>query len=93
VTTGGKGPRRRPAKGPDLAKLQDRLNKDEELRERFLEDPTKTLKAEGMQLSREQHRKLEDLVERVKTPGAEVPGAGVAPEDLRAIRITIGVDF
>lgn len=93
MTTGGRGPSRRPAKGPDLAKLQERLNKDKRLRERFLDNPTETLKAEGLQLSREQHRKLEDLVERVKTPGTEVPGAGVSPEDLKAIRITIGVDF
>lgn len=77
----------------DFAGLQTRLNEDPALRKRFLEAPSKTLRAEGFTLTPEQEHKVAYLVDRVKTPGALVEGAGIAPGQLAAITITIGVDF
>jgi hypothetical protein len=81
------------AEATDLAALQKRINEDPALKKRFLAKPSATLKQEGLKLTPKQSRRVEDLVKRVKTPGAEVPGAGKAPADLRAITITIGIDF
>jgi hypothetical protein len=77
----------------DFRTLQAQLNKDPAAKKRFLDNPIKTLQAEGFALTPQQQRKVAYLVDRVKRPGAFVEGAGVAPEDLAAITITIGVDF
>jgi len=77
----------------DLGRLQKQLNKDAATKKRFLDDPVKTLQAEGFTLTRQQQNKVAYLVDRVKTPGALVEGAGIAPGRLAAITITIGVDF
>ena len=81
------------AEATDLAALQKRINTDEAFRKRFLAKPSATLKQEGVTLTQAQARRVNDLVKRAKTPGAQVPGAGKAPADLRAITITIGIDF
>jgi hypothetical protein len=77
----------------DLATLEGRLNEDPEAKKRFLENPVKMLEAEGFALTDEQQHKVSYLVDRLKRPGAFVEGAGIAPEDLAAIRISISVDF
>lgn len=77
----------------DLVDLQNRLNKDKKLKGRFLRDPVGTLKSEGVDLSPEMERNVGYLVDKLKKPGALVPGAGIAPDDLAAITISISVDF
>jgi hypothetical protein len=77
----------------DLAALEKRLNSSAGTRKAFLEDPVAALKKEGMNLTPEMQRSVGYLVDRLKKPGRLVPGAGISPADLRAITITIGVDF
>ena len=77
----------------NLVDLQKRLNSNANLRRKFLENPAETLRNEGLVLSPEQERSVAYLVDQVKKPGRLVPGSGIAPQDLRAITITIGVDF
>jgi hypothetical protein len=79
--------------GANLVDLQKRLNTNTKLRNQFLANPGETLRNEGVQLTPEQERSVAYLVDQVKKPGRLVPGAGIAPQDLRAITITIGVDF
>jgi hypothetical protein len=76
-----------------LPELQSRLNEDVQAKKAFLKDPSGTLQGYGYELNPEQERTLGYLVDRVKRPGQMVPGAGIAPQDLSAITITIGVDF
>lgn len=77
----------------NMSELEARLNKDPELKAAFLRSPSRTLKEQGIEVSTSQRRKLEYLVDQLKRPGKLVPGAGIAPDDLAAITITIGVDF
>jgi hypothetical protein len=78
----------------DLKALQERLNEDAVLKQRFLENPGETLRAEGYVLTPEQEHKVTYMVDRLKTPGALIEGSGIVPPgDLKAITITIGVDF
>lgn len=77
----------------DLRKLQSTINKDAASKKKFLEAPVDTLEAQGFELTPEQRNKVAYLVDRVKRPGALVEGAGIAPDKLAAITITIGVDF
>lgn len=77
----------------NMADLEKRLNRNPKLKAAFLKSPTRMLKAEGIEVNDSQRKKLEYLVDQVKRPGRLVPGAGIAPQDLAAITITIGVDF
>ena len=77
----------------DLVSVQKRLNEDKALRERFLLDPVETLKDLEIDLTPQMAKSVDYLVDQVKRPGHLVPGAGIAPKDLAAITITIGVDF
>jgi len=76
----------------DLAALEKRLNATK-LRRDFLSSPVETLKAEGVALTPEMERSVGYLVDRLKKPGKFIPGSGISPADLKAITITIGVDF
>lgn len=76
-----------------LAELQNRLNRDPKLKAKFLENPVHTLREEGLELTPEMERSVAYLVDQVKRPGHLVAGAGIAPQNLAAITITIGVDF
>ena len=77
----------------NLIDLQSRLNSDQKLKSEFLNDPVDTLRKEGIDLTPEMERNAAYLVDKLKRPGHLVPGAGIAPKDLAAITITIGVDF
>jgi hypothetical protein len=76
-----------------LTQLQAQLNKDAALKKRFLADPVSVLTEHGHELTPANKHSLNYMVDRLQRPGQLVPGAGVAPHDLSAITITIGVDF
>ena len=70
----------------DLAGLQTRLNKDQELKAKFVKDPVGTLRAEGVKVDAEQAKQLKSLVSAAsKRP----------PAELARIRIVIriGIEF
>ena len=70
----------------DLAGLQTRLNKDQELKAKFVKDPVATLRAEGVKVDAEQAKQLKSLVSSAsKRP----------PAELARIRIIIriGIEF
>jgi hypothetical protein len=77
----------------NLAQLQANLNRDAGLKKRFLADPVAVLAEHGHELTKEQQHRVNYLVDRLQRPGQLVPGAGVAPQDLVGITITIQVDF
>ena len=77
----------------DYRKIQKRLNEDKRFKADFLKSPARVLEKEGHKLTPEMKRSVGYLVDRVKRPGHFVPGAGIAPQDLAAVTITIGVDF
>ncbi|HUP42766.1 MAG TPA: hypothetical protein VM599_06100 [Thermoanaerobaculia bacterium] len=81
---GGKRPRPKPAAQPDLAALEQRLNEDDALQKKFLEDPVRTLRSEGVTLSREGASELRSAVKELGSPRAV---AGARPR----IRITISI--
>jgi hypothetical protein len=76
-----------------LVQLQTQLNRDAAMKKRFLADPVAFLTEQGHELTKENQHSLNYMVDRLQRPGQLVPGAGVAPHDLSAITITIGVDF
>lgn len=64
----------------DLSDLEKRLNKDPELRAKFLKNPSAVLKEEGLVLNTQMKKDLKELVAQAKEPkkGVGVRGVGVA---------------
>jgi len=70
----------------DLGTLQSRLNKDLELKSKFVKDPVATLRSEGVKLDADMAKQLKSFVASArKRP----------PEELARIRIIIriGIEF
>jgi hypothetical protein len=76
----------------NIADLQKRVN-DPATKARFLKAPAATLKELGVALTPEQEHHVAYLTDRIQRPGHVVPGVGIAPGNLTAITITIGIDF
>jgi hypothetical protein len=72
----------------DLASLQKRLNDDPKLVDKFLKDPVKTLKGEGLSLTPEMAKDLKNMVSASKTPKDKL---GTALRTRIIIKIGIGV--
>jgi hypothetical protein len=77
----------------NIADLQKRLNSDPHLKSRFLKAPAATLKEHGVALTQENEVSLAYLVDQIQRPGHLVAGAGIAPQNLSAITISISIDF
>lgn len=76
----------------DLKDLEERLNSDEKLRERFFADPVATLEAEGLVLPDQAKQKLVDMVNRLKSQPKAVPGATVRPAGAaNEVQVSVGV--
>lgn len=73
----------------DLKSLQDRLNKDEKLRNKFLEDPVKTLEGEGVVVDAAMKTAIAKSIAEVKRKPSTAPGASAAAR--ARIRISIGI--
>lgn len=76
----------------NIADLQKRINEGA-TKAKFLKAPAATLKEMGVALTPEMEHHVAYLADALQRPGHLVPGVGIAPGDLRSIRITIGVDF
>lgn len=80
----------------NLADLEKRLNSDNDLRDKFLDDPVQTLADEGLTLSEEMKNNLKRFVDDIKSPKPQASGSSVSQKG--AIRdvgvgISIGKSF
>jgi hypothetical protein len=80
----------------DLADFEKRVNSDPALRQKFLDDPVKTLADEGLVLSKDMEANLQKFVGDLKNPPTQVSGASVAQKGAVAdvgIGVSIGKSF
>jgi hypothetical protein len=76
----------------DLGRLEERLNRDAQLRLLFLSDPVGVLQREGIMLSIAQQQDLRNAVARARATASPVPGAGVSPGKTWNIRMSYSPD-
>ena len=74
----------------DLHSLQQRLNKDETLREEFLADPVSVLAKEGLRIPEGRERSLRELTAKARN-NVEPVGSSVGRDNSIEIDITIPI--